>query len=71
MKNYLFKINENLYNYEKLINYKNSKNYPNHLLKFYTTNSIVESLYSKFNFYLSKIIINNKDFINSKQLFGK
>lgn len=36
-----------------------------YLLKFNTTNNIVESLNSIFNFYLSKRSTNNRDFINS------
>ena len=65
LKNYLFKLDGNIYNYSEIINhFKNLKD-DRFVEKLYTTNNICESLNSKINFYLPKKTINNKAFIES------
>ena len=64
LKDYIFKLNENSFNYEDFINYKiNEKN--DLMEKIYFTNNIVENLNSKIDFYLPKRKTTNVDFINS------
>ena len=70
LNNYLFKLNDSVYNYEDLINYKkeaenNSIDNNKYLDTLYLTNNVVESINSELNFYLSKISTNNKSFLES------
>ena len=63
LKNYLFKLNPHIYNYNKLINYFKSKDNNLYLENLYTSNNICESINSKLNYYLSKRATNNYNFI--------
>ena len=68
LNNFLFKLDDNQFNYEDLINYHNRENkiYDNiKLSKLYFTNNIIESLNGKINYYLCKRSTNNVTFINS------
>ena len=67
LKNYFFKLNETIYNYEKIIyNEKGEIIDDNKFLnKLYLTNNIAESINSKLNYYLPKRATNNKDFVES------
>ena len=65
MKNYLFKIEPQVYNYSKLINYYQKANENKFLEKIYTTNNILESINSKINLYLPKRATTNFFFVKS------
>ena len=68
LKNYIFKLDTHIYNYNKLIEYainNNNKNFE----KFYTTNNICESINSKLNFYLPKKVTTVDNFIKSLSKF--
>ena len=64
LKNYIFKIINNGYNYSKIINeYLEGNN--RSIEKLYLTNNICESINSKINFYLPKRVTSNYDFVNT------
>ena len=67
LKNYFFKLNETVYNYEKIIyNQQGDIIEDNKFLnKLYLTNNVSESINSKLNYYLPKRATNNKDFVES------
>ena len=67
LKQYLFKLNENIYNYEKLIYNQSGEIIEDNKYsrKLYLTNNVSESINQKLNFYLPKRATNNKDFVVS------
>ena len=65
LQKYIFKIINEGYNFEKLINEYYEKNNKKSLEKLYFTNNICESINSKINFYLPKKITTNYDFITN------
>ena len=68
LKNYIFKLDTNIYNYNKLIEYSINNN-NKYLEKLYTTNNICESINSKLNYYLPKKVITVDNFIESISKF--
>ena len=65
LKNYLFKLEPNVYNYSQLIEYFKKNNENKYLTKLYTTNNIIESINSKLNFYIPKKVTSNYSFVKS------
>ena len=67
LNNFLFKLDDNQFNYEDLINYHNKENkiYDNLKLRLHFTQNIIESLNGKINYYYPKRSTNNVTFINS------
>ena len=64
LKKYLFKLDPNIYNIEKIIKYKKENN-NKYLDYLYITNNVVESINGKLNYYLSKGITTNTNFVNT------
>ena len=54
-----------IYNYDKLINYKKENHNNKYLEYLYTTNNVVESINGKLNYYLTKGMTSNTNFVNS------
>ena len=66
LKEFIFKIDPNIYNYSKLIEHFDIENEENKFLaKLYTSNNICESLNSKIPLYLPKKVTDNYNFISS------
>ena len=65
LNTYIFRLSSRLYNFSELIEYFQKENSNIFLDKFYTTNNICESLYSKLSFYLPKKPTNNFNFVES------
>ena len=66
LKEFIFKIDPNIYNYSKLIEHFDIENEENKFLaKLYTSNNICESLNSKISLYLPKKVTDNYNFISS------
>jgi hypothetical protein len=65
LKNYLFNLNPQIYNYSELIKYFQLKDNILYLQKLYTSNNICESINSKLKYYLPKRTTNNYDFVKS------
>ena len=63
LKKYIFKLNTNIYKFNKLISLSKEKHNNKYLDKLYTTNNIVETINSKLDFYLNKGITNNINFL--------
>ena len=65
LNRYLFKIDPNIYNYDKFINYKKEQHNNKYLKYLFTTNNVVESINAKLNYYLTKGVTTNTNFVNS------
>ena len=64
-KQYLFKLINNGFNYDKILKEKYDKGNCKSNEKLYLMKNVVESINSKINFYLPKRITNNSDFIDA------